>query len=56
MSDSQPETPSHQLAPPVAPTRPYIRTHHGDAVQDPYAWMRDVEDPCLLYTSDAADE
>lgn len=48
MSDSQPETPSHQLAPPVAPTRPYIRTHHGDAVQDPYAWMRDVEDPELL--------
>ncbi len=34
--------------PPVAPTRPYTRLQHGDAVDDPYAWMRDVADPELL--------
>ncbi len=34
--------------PPSAPQRPYVREHHGDAVADPYWWMRDLEDPDLL--------
>ena len=25
-----------------------MREHHGDRVEDPYAWMRDLEDPALL--------
>lgn len=44
MLDAQPDVPT----PPVAPTRPFTRSYHGDAVEDPYAWMRDVEDPDLL--------
>lgn len=40
--------PDDQPVPPVAPTRPFTRTYHGDAVEDPYAWMSDVEDPELL--------
>ena len=31
--------------PPVAPRRPHLRTHHGDEVDDPYEWLRDVDDP-----------
>lgn len=31
--------------PPDAPRRPYTRTHHGDAVEDPYHWMSDKTDP-----------
>ncbi|WP_435198165.1 S9 family peptidase [Janibacter sp. GS2] len=30
--------------PPVAPERPSTRSHHGDDVVDPYAWMWDPED------------
>ncbi|MDQ7993984.1 MAG: oligopeptidase B, partial [Propionicimonas sp.] len=33
---------------PVAPRRPSTRVVHGDAVQDPYAWMKDKTDPALL--------
>ncbi|TQJ11012.1 S9 family peptidase [Lapillicoccus jejuensis] len=33
--------------PPVAPARPHTRTVHDDAVEDPYAWMADKEDPAL---------
>ena len=44
MSEPHPHTPPDQVVPPVAPTRPYTRVHHGDAVEDPYAWMRDVDD------------
>ncbi|MDO5535061.1 MAG: S9 family peptidase [Propionibacteriaceae bacterium] len=36
------------LQPPVAPRRPFTRTVHGDAVEDPYAWMADKSDPELL--------
>lgn len=36
------------VRPPVAPRRPETRVHHGDAVEDPYAWMRDKDDPVLL--------
>ncbi len=31
--------------PPVAPRRPEPRTHHGHTFSDPYAWMRDKENP-----------
>ncbi|GAA2068435.1 S9 family peptidase [Aeromicrobium halocynthiae] len=31
--------------PPVAPRRSHLRTHHGDEVDDPYEWLRDVDDP-----------
>jgi len=34
--------------PPVAPRRDYVRTVHGHATPDPYAWMRDADDPDLL--------
>jgi len=34
--------------PPTAERRPHVREHHGDRVEDPYAWMRDLEDPALL--------
>jgi oligopeptidase B len=38
MSDTQP-------AKPAAPRRDHPRTHHGDTVNDPYAWLKDPEDP-----------
>ena len=31
--------------PPVAARREHLRTHHGDTVDDPYAWLKDGEDP-----------
>ncbi|MGL5928321.1 MAG: S9 family peptidase [Dermatophilaceae bacterium] len=34
--------------PPRAERRPHVREHHGDRVEDPYAWMADLEDPALL--------
>ena len=40
-------------APPVAPRRPCVREVHGDRVEDPYAWMRDKQDPELLAYLDA---
>ncbi|MCW2810780.1 MAG: Oligopeptidase [Friedmanniella sp.] len=44
-------TPSDQpadLLPPTAERRPFTRTHHGDAVEDPYEWLRDKEDPATI--------
>ncbi|MGL5816051.1 MAG: S9 family peptidase [Phycicoccus sp.] len=35
------------VLPPAAPRRPFVREHHGDRVEDPYAWMADLEDPAL---------
>ena len=35
-------------APPVAPTRPHTWDRPTGTVDDPYAWMRDVDDPELL--------
>lgn len=34
--------------PPVAPRHPEPRRHHGRTFVDPYAWMRDKEQPKLL--------
>ncbi|QIM20659.1 S9 family peptidase [Phycicoccus sp. HDW14] len=34
--------------PPTAPRRPHVREQHGERVEDPYWWMRDLEDPELL--------
>lgn len=34
-------------APPVAPKRPLAITTHGITREDPYAWMRDREDPAV---------
>lgn len=31
--------------PPVVARRPVVRTHHGDALEDPYAWLREADDP-----------
>jgi oligopeptidase B len=42
---------SDSTTPPVPPTadrRPLVRTHHGDAFTDHYAWLRDKEDPDVL--------
>ena len=33
--------------PPVAPTEAHVRHRHGHDVEDPYAWMRQVDDPRL---------
>nr|BFF23168.1 hypothetical protein GCM10025732_11330 [Glycomyces mayteni] len=41
MSETQP-------AKPAAPRRAHPRTHHGDTVDDPYAWLKDPEDPETL--------
>ncbi len=37
--------PSHRL--PTAERRPHVREHHGHRFEDPYAWMRDTEDPAF---------
>ena len=39
--------------PPVAPKKPFAVTHHGQTLEDPYAWLRDpnypeVTDPEIL--------
>ncbi|WP_205328380.1 S9 family peptidase [Glycomyces sp. YM15] len=37
-----------QAAKPAAPRRDHPRTHHGDTVNDPYAWLKDPEDPATV--------
>jgi len=34
--------------PPTPQRRPHVREHHGHRFEDPYAWMRDLDDPALL--------
>ncbi|GAB3226982.1 S9 family peptidase [Glycomyces halotolerans] len=36
------------MQPPVAARRDHPRTHHGDTVNDAYAWLKDPEDPDVL--------
>ncbi len=42
--------------PPAAPRRPHLREHHGQRFEDPYAWMRDLEDPELRAYLEAENE
>lgn len=37
-----------EIQAPHAAKRPSPRTHHGDTVDDPYAWLRDGDDPEVL--------
>ena len=37
--------PSSVPQPPSAQQVPFERTHHGDTVTDPYAWLADPKDP-----------
>src|SRR5262252_10644685 len=37
--------PSSVPQPPSAKQVPFERTHHGDTVSDPYAWLADPKDP-----------
>ncbi|MFV0452499.1 MAG: oligopeptidase B, partial [Propioniciclava sp.] len=39
--------PEQMTRPPAAPIRPFTRVVHGDAVEDPYHWMADKDDPDL---------
>src|ERR1700753_4493227 len=34
--------------PPIAKQVPTERTHHGDTVTDPYAWLADPKDPEVI--------
>ncbi|PPF80157.1 oligopeptidase B, partial [Subtercola sp. Z020] len=36
------------LQPPVAPTVPFERTHHGDTLVDEYEWLRQKDDPAVI--------
>jgi len=33
---------------PVAARKAHVRTHHGEAVDDPFEWMRDKSDPAVI--------
>ena len=35
-------------APPRPDRRSEVRAHHGHRVEDPYAWLRDLDDPATL--------
>ena len=47
---------SGAVAPPVAPVRNHLRQHHGDAVKDPYEWLRDTDDPAARAYLDAEND
>ncbi|HCB34089.1 MAG TPA: oligopeptidase B, partial [Acidimicrobiaceae bacterium] len=34
--------------PPAAPQRPHVRRIHGTETDDPWYWLRDVDDPAVL--------
>src|ERR1700729_1770438 len=40
--------PSSAPTPPIAKQVPTERTHHGDTVTDPYAWLADPKDPEVI--------
>ncbi|MCU1352269.1 MAG: Oligopeptidase [Acidimicrobiales bacterium] len=46
--DADADAASVVAAPPRPEQRPATATHHGDAVTDPYAWLRDADDPATL--------
>jgi len=35
-------------APPVAPQRDHVSTHHGTAFKDPWFWLREKDSPPVL--------
>ncbi len=48
-----PPDPSSPPNPPIAARKPFVATHHGETLDDPYHWLRDaafprVEDPEIL--------
>ncbi|MDG2234464.1 MAG: hypothetical protein P8L16_11595, partial [Ilumatobacter sp.] len=47
-SDKPHSNAAEPTAPPVAPTRPHRWDRPTGTVDDPYAWMRDVDDPEFL--------
>ncbi len=40
--------PAQVPAPPVAPRRPHVTELHGERREDPWAWLRDREDPAVI--------
>lgn len=42
-----------RILPPVAEKRPHTTITHGHTLEDPYFWMRDVEDPSTMPYIDA---
>ena len=42
-----PSDQSARPAPPVAEARPHRFTHHGVTIEDPYAWLRDMDYPTV---------
>ncbi len=38
---------SRSPTPPIAPTRPHAHSLHGEDRADPYAWLRDKQDPAM---------
>ena len=46
-TEPSPET-SSVPTPPIAKRVPAERTHHGDTVTDPYAWLSDPKDPEVI--------
>ena len=48
MSTASSATPTPTPAPPVAKRVPFERTHHGDTVTDPYAWLASPKDPEVI--------
>lgn len=47
---------SGDVIPPIAPVRDHLRHHHGDAIQDPYEWLRDTDDPAARAYLDAEND
>ena len=47
MSSVSPSSPTAST-PPIAKQVPAERTHHGDTVDDPYAWLTDPKDPEVI--------
>ena len=48
MSTVPSSEPSSAPTPPIAKQVPTERTHHGDTVIDPYAWLHDKQNPEVI--------
>jgi oligopeptidase B len=40
--------PAAELAPPVAPTKPFSFDFHGTKIDDPYHWLKDKKNPAVI--------